>query len=143
MRAHRPLTRSENMARIRSKNTRAELCVRSAVHRLGFRYRKNVKDLPGRPDLANRRRKWAIFVHGCFWHCHEGCRRFVLPKTETGYWIPKLRGNAERDAQNAAQLRAMGLQVFVIWECQTSDPGELKALVQAFFERLCPALGRK
>jgi DNA mismatch endonuclease (patch repair protein) len=143
MHAHRPLTRSENMARIRSEDTRAELSVRSAVHRLGFRYRKHVKELPGRPDLANRRRKWAIFVHGCFWHCHEGCKRFVLPKTETGYWIPKLRGNAGRDAQNVAQLRAMGLQVFIIWECQTNDPGELKALVQAFFERVCPPSVRK
>jgi len=132
MQVHRPLTRSENMARIRSKDTRAELCVRSTVHRLGIRYRKHVTNLPGTPDLANRRRMWAIFVHGCFWHCHEGCRRFVLPKTQTGYWIPKLRGNAERDAQNVAQLQAMGLRVFIIWECQAND---LKSLLKCFFEQ--------
>src|SRR5215472_17489337 len=102
---------------------------------IGIRYRKHVTNLPGTPDLANRRRMWAIFVHGCFWHCHEGCRRFVLPKTQTGYWIPKLRGNAERDAQNVAQLQAMGLRVFIIWECQANDPFELKSLLKCFFEQ--------
>jgi DNA mismatch endonuclease (patch repair protein) len=81
---------------------------------------------------------WAIFVHGCFWHCHEGCRRFVLPKTQTNYWVPKLRGNAERDAQNLAHLQAMGLRILIIWECQTNDSSELKSLVERFFQQLRP-----
>jgi DNA mismatch endonuclease, patch repair protein len=133
MKGEQPLTRSENMSRIRSKDTRAEARVRSAVRRLGIRYRIHVPGLPGIPDLANRRRKWAIFVHGCFWHCHEGCKRFVLPKTRTHYWIPKLRGNAERDARNVALLQAMGLRVLIIWECETNDPCALESLVRPFF----------
>jgi DNA mismatch endonuclease (patch repair protein) len=115
------MTRSENMARIRGRGTLPEKRVGAILRRLGLRYRKNVPTLPGRPDFANRRRGWAIFVHGCFWHRHPGCRRATTPSTNTDYWVPKLIGNAERDQLNQERLRSLGLKVLVIWECQTGD----------------------
>jgi DNA mismatch endonuclease (patch repair protein) len=119
-RGKRPaLTRSQMMGRIRSTNTRPERAVRSAVHALGVRFRNEAKDLPGKPDLVNRKKKWAIFVHGCFWHGHEGCRLASSPRSNTGYWSTKLARNRERDARNAELLRAMGYRVLVVWECET------------------------
>lgn len=115
------MTRSENMAGIRSRDTAPEIRVGVALRQFGFRYRKHVTSLPGSPDFANRRRGWAIFVHGCFWHRHQGCRRATTPSTRIDYWIPKLAGNAERDKANAEKIEQLGLRVLVIWECQTRD----------------------
>lgn len=124
-----PLTRSQMMARIRSTGTAPEVRVSRALHALGLRFRKHVRALPGKPDFANRRRAWAIFVHGCFWHSHKGCRLASSPRSNSGYWRPKLRRNAERDLANARELRRAGFRVFVIWECETRAPARLGAIV--------------
>ena len=103
-----PLTRSQMMSRIRSRDTKPEILTRAAVHALGIRFRKHVTDLPGNPDLANKRRRWAIFVRGCFWHSHDGCKLASDPKSNRKYWVEKLKGNRERDASKIANLRANG-----------------------------------
>jgi DNA mismatch endonuclease, patch repair protein len=115
------LTRSQIMARIRSANTHPERAVCEALFAKGIRFRKNVKDLPGKPDLANKARKWAIFVHGCFWHSHENCNLASQPKTNGGYWQPKLERIKERDRLHIAALRHIGYRVFVLWECDVRN----------------------
>src|ERR1700738_3167826 len=131
-----PLTRSQMMARIRSKNTRPEILTRAAVHALGLRFRNHVADLPGKPDLANKTRKWAIFVHGCFWHSHIGCRLASQPRSNAAYWAPKLRRNVEHDRQKILELQCHGYNVFIIWECQTRDPTVLQCVVSALAESI-------
>lgn len=134
-RTREPLTRSQIMARIRSKNTRPEILTRSAVHALGLRFRNHVEDLPGKPDLANKSRRWAIFVHGCFWHSHSGCRLASSPKSNTGYWTEKLARNQTRDEDKIAALKAQGFRVLIIWECEVRDGAQLRQAVHAFFAK--------
>lgn len=117
--------RSLNMSLIRSTNTKPEVFVRSVLHKLGFRFRKNVKTLPGKPDIVLAKYKTVIFVHGCFWHQHEGCRRSTIPKSNIEYWKPKLRRNTERDIQHKSALEEGGWKVFVVWECETKKVHEL------------------
>lgn len=131
-----PLTRSQIMSRIQSMNTRPEVLTCAAVHRMGFRFRKHVADLPGKPDMANKRRKWAIFVHGCFWHSHDNCSLASSPKTNTDYWIVKLRRNRERDEIKLRELRAKGFRVLVVWECETRDGHQMHERLRGFFEVL-------
>jgi DNA mismatch endonuclease (patch repair protein) len=131
-----PLTRSQMMGRIRSKNTRPEILTRSAVHALGVRFRVHVTGLPGKPDLANKTRRWAIFVHGCFWHSHEGCQLASKPRSNTGYWSEKLVRNRERDALHLRALCDLGYEVLTVWECETRDEGRLRQVIAAFFERV-------
>lgn len=114
------------MSLIRSKETMPEVFARSVLHRLGFRFRKNVKILPGKPDIVLAKYKTVIFVHGCFWHQHKGCRRATIPKSYTDYWVPKLKGNVRRDKQHRKDLKSLGWNVAVIWECETKNAGELK-----------------
>lgn len=135
-RKREPLTRSQMMARIRSKNTRPEVLTRSAVQALGLRFRNHVDDLPGKPDLANKTRKWAIFVHGCFWHSHAGCRLASSPKSNIGYWGEKLARNRARDAEKVAALQARGFRVLIVWECDVRDGARLQRQLQAFFKCL-------
>lgn len=113
-----PLTRSENMSRIRGKNTRPEMVVRRALWAAGLRYRLHEKKLPGHPDLVFPSRRTVVFVHGCFWHCHEGCKHFRIPKTRTDWWVAKLERNVARDKEACTKLRAAGWRVIVIWECE-------------------------
>jgi len=129
-----PAERSERMARIRSKDTRPELWVRRLVHRMGYRYRLHVESLPGRPDLVFRKRRKAIFVHGCFWHRHGGCKLARLPKSKLDFWRPKLEANRERDLKNQAALKQMGWDVLVIWECELGDLQRLAKRVEEFLE---------
>jgi len=117
----RPLTRSENMSRIRGKNTKPEMIVRRALWAKGLRYRLHDKRLPGSPDLVFPGLRAVVFVHGCFWHCHEGCSNFRIPKTRTEWWFAKLTRNKARDAEVRAELEAAGWRAFVIWECQVAD----------------------
>ena len=124
------------MSRIRSRNTSPEARVRSAFHRLGVRYRTHAKDLPGKPDLANRSKRWAIFVHGCFWHSHEGCALASRPKSNTGYWEPKLLGNLARDREHYRQLELLGYRVFIIWECETRRIELLNEAVKTVIARI-------
>jgi len=126
--------RSERMSRIRSTDTKPELRVRRLVHGLGYRYRLHAKDLPGRPDLVFRARRKVIFVHGCFWHRHEGCPRNRIPKSpeRRAFWRDKLDANALRDRKNEAALRDMGWRVLVVWECETKDLDRLADGIRVF-----------
>lgn len=121
------------MSLIRSKETKLEVFVRSVLHRLGFRFRKNVKNLPGKPDIVLPKYKTVIFVHGCFWHQHKGCRRANIPKSNTDYWIPKLKGNTKRDKQHKKDLESQGWNVAVIWECEAKKADELIEKIKTIF----------
>jgi DNA mismatch endonuclease (patch repair protein) len=114
------------MRSIKATNTKPELVVRRALWHLGGRYRLHAKDLPGRPDIALRARRIAIFVHGCLWHLHEGCRLARVPKSRPEYWPAKLARNKARDQRAADELRRLGWTVEVIWECETADSGRLE-----------------
>lgn len=115
--------RSWNMSRIRSKNTKPELIVRSLLHRMGFRFRVNRGDLPGKPDIVLPKYKTIIFVHGCFWHRHKGCKGATTPSTRRKFWLKKFQGNVERDKRNQRELRKAGWKVIVLWECRVQhDP---------------------
>ena len=111
--------RSELMSRIRGRDTAPEITVRRIAHGLGFRFRLHRKDLPGRPDLVFPKHRAVIFVHGCFWHRHGGCRYAYTPKTRVRFWTEKFRRNVVRDRQQEAALRGLGWRVLVIWECET------------------------
>ena len=110
--------RSKNMSHIPSKNTKPEETVRKYLFSKGFRYRKNVSKLPGKPDIVLPKYKAAVFVNGCFWHGHQGCKWFVRPKTNTDFWNAKFQYNIERDRTNYKKLEEMGWRVFIIWECE-------------------------
>src|SRR5271163_4386487 len=110
--------RSANMRKIRSKNTAPELILRSLVHRLGYRFRLHRKDLPGKPDLVFPARRKVIFVHGCFWHQHPGCREGRVPGSRRDYWEPKLLRNQQRDATAKTALEERGWDVLTVWECE-------------------------
>lgn len=125
-----PLNRSQMMARVGGRNTRPELMVRSALHRAGYRFRLWRRDLPGRPDIVLPRHKTVIFVHGCFWHQHEGCRRSTTPKTNVAFWIEKLARNKARDASAVEQLGAAGWKIIVVWECELRESGWEARLMQ-------------
>ncbi len=122
--------RSRIMAAIRGKDTKPELLVRRLAHALGYRYRIHVRKLPGTPDLVFGPRKLAVFVHGCFWHRHEGCCRATLPGTRTAFWREKFERNVARDHRNQADLEARGWRVEVIWECETRDKAALKERIE-------------
>lgn len=110
--------RSYNMSRIRSKDTKPEEIVRKFLFSKGLRYRKNDKRYPGEPDIVLPRHNTVIFVNGCFWHCHEGCADFTMPKTNSVFWENKLAGNVRRDELNHEKLSIMGWHVIVVWECE-------------------------
>ena len=110
--------RSKNMSHILSKNTKPEEMVRKYLFSKGFRYRKNVSSLPGKPDIVLPKYRAVVFVNGCFWHGHQGCRWFVKPKTNTEFWDAKFRYNIERDQRNYKKLEDLGWRVLIIWECE-------------------------
>ena len=129
-----PERRSWNMSRIRSKNTKPELIVRSLLHRMGFRFRVNRKDLPGKPDLTLSKYRTVIFVHGCFWRRHQGCKGATTPSTRREFWEKKFTDNVARDRRNHRELRKAGWNVVVLWECEVkADPA---AVVQRVAEAL-------
>ena len=113
--------RSRNMSRIRGRDTKPELVVRRTAHKLGFRFRLYRKDLPGTPDLIFPKHRLAVFVHGCYWHRHNGCRFAYSPKSRVEFWTKKFEQNVERDSRNQTALRDLGWRVLVIWECETRD----------------------
>ncbi len=134
-----PGRRSENMRRIRDKDTTPELVARKICRELGFvGYRIHRKDLPGKPDIAWIGRKLAIFVDGCFWHGHDCSEGIRKPKSNQGYWIPKIERNRQRDANNFAALQAMGWKVLVIWECEIKDMSLLSKKFQHFLSTNIP-----
>ena len=113
-----PQQRHDCMSHIRSRNTKPEVLLRKELHRLGYRYRINVRKLPGTPDIVLAKYRTCIFVNGCFWHGHQGCSKFVMPKTNECFWEDKIRNNRERDLKNTMMLEAADWKVITIWECQ-------------------------
>ena len=128
-----PERRSDNMRRIRSKDTTPELALRRMLYRMGFRFRLHRKDLPGKPDLVFPGRKKVLFLHGCFWHQHQGCREGRVPDTRREYWEPKLARNQERDALAQKALQALGWDVLTLWECELAKaPAAIAAQLRQF-----------
>ena len=120
------------MSHIRSKDTKPEDAVRKFLFAKGYRYRKNVKSLPGCPDIVLPKYKTVIFVNGCFWHMHS-CPRFVLPSSNQNYWLPKLKANADRDKRNNSRLHELGWRVITVWECElkkSASVARLQSLVE-------------
>jgi DNA mismatch endonuclease (patch repair protein) len=128
--------RSENMRRIASKNTSPELLVRKLAHKLDYRFRLHRKDLPGKPDLVFPGKKKIIFVHGCFWHQHTNpsCKIARIPKSRTDYWIPKLQRNVERDKEHLRELKNLGWDCLIIWECEVKDLDNLAKVLKDFLQ---------
>lgn len=134
---HSKEIRSYNMSQIRSKNTKPEEIVRKYLFSKGFRYRKNDKRYPGRPDIILTKYKTAIFVNGCFWHMHDGCPKFIMPKSNIEYWKPKLERNKRHDIENKIALEKQGWKVIVVWECdlkKDKKDGRLMHLVEEIIE---------
>ncbi|MCG3174943.1 MAG: Very short patch repair protein [Myxococcota bacterium] len=129
-----PRRRSANMGRIRSRDSRPEWTVRRHLFGLGYRYRLHVKTLPGKPDLVFPGLRKVIFVHGCFWHQHSGCREGRIPGSRREYWAPKLAGNVRRDARNRAGLKKLGWSSITLWECEIESGKALKK-AEAFLSR--------
>lgn len=129
---HSKEIRSYNMSKIRRTDTKPEVIVRKFLFAAGFRYRKDVKTLPGCPDIVLPKYKTVIFVNGCFWHMHEGCKKFVWPASNQGYWEKKLNGNKKRDIRNIELLKQQGWKVIVVWECELK-----KTAVDARLKKLC------
>lgn len=140
MDVHDKKTRSYNMSCIKGKNTKPEEIVRKYLFSQGFRYRKNDKRLPGTPDIVLPKHKTVIFVNGCFWHGHQGCRYFVVPKTNTEFWMNKIDTNRIRDQKKMSELETMGWKVIVIWECelkpgkQDDTLGKIVKMLEAYHE---------
>ena len=136
MDVHDKKTRSYNMSRIKGKNTKPELLVRKFLFANGYRYRLNVKTLPGKPDIVLPKYKTVIFINGCFWHGHKGCRYFVIPKTRTEWWINKISETQKRDSEAEEQLVDLGWKVITVWECElkkTNLSSKLSSLISEIF----------
>lgn len=129
-----PEQRRRCMAAIGGKNTKPEMVVRSLVHRMGYRFRLHRRDLPGKPDLVFPGRKKVIFVHGCFWHRHPGCRYATTPATRAEFWKAKLAGNRQRDLRVQRDLRYLGWDCSVVWGCEIADIKQLEERFRRFLE---------
>ncbi|MFZ6011988.1 MAG: very short patch repair endonuclease [Bacteroidota bacterium] len=125
---HNKETRSYNMSQIRAKDTKPEILVRKFLFSKGFRFRIHDKKLPGKPDIVLRKYQTVIFIHGCFWHGHDECSYYVVPKSNTDFWVQKIKGNKEKDIKNLAKLIGTGWRVITIFECQLKPQTKLKTL---------------
>lgn len=123
------------MSLIRGTDSAPEMKLRRLVHRMGFRYRLHVKELPGKPDLVFPSRCAVIFMHGCFWHRHKGCKLARLPRSKLDFWKPKLEANRERDFRIQRQLKALGWRVLVVWECEMDDIERVSGIVGEFLRQ--------
>ncbi len=126
------------MSGIKGRNTLPEIAVRRSAHGMGLRFRLHRKDLPGRPDLIFPRYRLAVFVHGCFWHRHSGCRYAYTPKSRIAFWVEKFAQNVSRDKRNEEALRNLGWRVLVIWECETRDERRVKQLLSEYIHHGAP-----
>jgi DNA mismatch endonuclease, patch repair protein len=129
------------MGRVRQRGTTPELAVREVLRSLGVRYRLNARGLPGSPDVVNRARRFAIFVHGCYWHRHPDCRLTTTPTRNAAFWQAKFDANQARDRRNVEALRQAGFAVLVVWECETRDPDRLRRLLKDFVDGTLANLG--
>lgn len=127
--------RSRIMRQIRKRNTKPELIVRRSVHALGYRFRLYRSDLPGSPDLVLPRHGKIILVHGCFWHQHPGCKSAKVPRSRPEYWEPKLARNVARDQRILAELKDLGWNTLVLWECELADKASLSCRIEAFIRQ--------
>ncbi|MCF8481347.1 MAG: DNA mismatch endonuclease Vsr [Rhodospirillum sp.] len=136
-----PAQRSERMGRVKGRDTKPELQVRRLLTELGYRYRLQRKDLPGKPDIAFLGRRKVIFVHGCFWHRHPDptCPLARLPKSRLDFWLPKLEANRARDLRTQSDLTALGWRFHIVWECEIKDGERLKTTLRRFLEDPCGA----
>lgn len=136
MAAVSPKSRSKIMASIRSKNTKPELAVRSALHRMGFRFRLHCSHLPGKPDMVLPKYKAIVWIHGCFWHGHSRCPIAKRPQTNVDYWRPKIDRNIARDRKNRGELKQRGWCNLVVWECETLNEQEFKRKMKSIKARI-------
>ena len=127
-----PSVRSRAMAAIPSKDTAPEIAVRKVAHSMGLRFRLHRRDLPGSPDIVFPRWGVVVFVHGCYWHRHDGCRFATCPATRPDFWAAKFRANVERDKRSTNELRRLGWRVGIVWECETRSPGMVECRLRAF-----------
>jgi len=127
-----PEKRSLIMSRIKGRDTRPEILVRSLLHRMGYRFRLHRRDLPGCPDIVFAKHRKVIFVHGCFWHGHPGCRRSERPTANREFWQKKLSGNVERDRKNRLELEKLGWKILIVWTCETRDVARLEGVLKHF-----------
>lgn len=133
---------SARMKRIRRANTKPELLVRKWLAAHGFRFRVKNRDLPGSPDIVNRKKRWAVFVHGCFWHGHEGCSKATIPKRNIEFWTQKILSNKRRDAVKEAQLTGAGYEVHVVWQCEAEQIGKQGEVDGSLGQRILSSLRR-
>ena len=131
-----PEHRSWNMLRIKGKNTKPEFIVRSLLYKMGYRFRLHRKDLPGTPDIVLPKYKTVIFVHGCFWHRHKGCKYAYTPKSRVKFWKDKFTETVKRDKQHLKQLKENGWKVFIVWECETKDMDRLKKIINKILQEI-------
>ena len=134
---HEPEVRSYNMSQIKGKNTKPEIMVRKFLHSKGFRYRLQDKKLSGKPDIVLKKYKTVIFIHGCFWHGHENCKYYVIPKTRTQWWIDKISRNKLNDKKAVISLKEQGWRIITVWECELKPAnryGTLNLLIQKLSE---------
>ncbi len=136
---HEPEVRSYNMSQIKRKDTKPEIMVRKFLYFNGFRYRLQVKSLPGKPDIVLRKYNTVIFIHGCFWHGHKDCKYFVVPKTRTQWWLDKINRNREKDQKNFQALSSYGWNIITIWECELKKANRQNTLNQ-LLQKLSPCL---
>lgn len=129
-----PHERSRRMALVRSVDTKPEMIVRKLIYGMGYRYRLHCRDLPGKPDLVFRSRRAVIFVHGCFWHRHSGCKSARMPKSKVAFWKAKLEGNKKRDVRDIGELKTSGWKVLIIWECELKSVKTLTTRLQRFLD---------
>ena len=120
------------MAAVKGKNTAPEIRVRQMLHKMGFRFRLHRKDLPGKPDLVLPKYRLCIFVHGCFWHQHPGCKRATIPESNQEFWLTKFQGTLKRDKQAEKELRQQGWRVCIIWECETKKEESLDRVIHRY-----------
>lgn len=128
------VSRSALMRKIRRRDTGPEMTVRRLLHRAGYRYRLQAADLPGRPDIVFRSRRKAVFVHGCFWHRHQGCKKTTTPRTRPEFWEDKFAANVNRDSEAVSSLKRDGWEVEIVWECQVKDLNALKNRLKCFLD---------
>ncbi len=132
---HEPEVRSYNMSQIKGKDTKPEILVRKFLHANGCRYRLHDKKLPGKPDIVLKKHNTVVFIHGCFWHGHKGCKYFVVPKTRTQWWLDKITRNKEKDRESIEILQKEGWRIITIWECELKK-GKRENTLEKLIEKL-------